>query len=82
MCAYGRGDAVGVRQRDRVVERARAYGASGDGVAVERGDQGELVATRGSVAVGECVDGLGELVHVRAGAVGAGGGIFDGGGVR
>ena len=62
MCADGRGDAVGVGQRDCVIERARTHGTSGDGVAVERGDQGELVATRGSVAVGECVDGLGELV--------------------
>lgn len=62
MCADGRGDAVGIGQRDRVVERARAHGAGGDGVSVEGGDQGELVAARGSVAVGECVGGLGEQV--------------------
>ena len=51
--ADGRGDAVGVGQRNRVVECARAHGAGGDGVSVERGDQGELVAARGSVAVDE-----------------------------
>lgn len=62
VCADSRGDAVGVGKRDRVVERARAHGAGGDGVAVERGDQGELVAARGAVAVGECVGGLGKLV--------------------
>ena len=62
MCADGRGDAIGVGQRDRVVECARAHGAGGDGVAVERGDQGELVAARSAVAVGEGVGGLGELV--------------------
>ena len=62
MCADGRGDAVGIGQRDRVVERARAHGAGGDGMSVERGDQGELVAARGAVAACECVGGLRKLV--------------------
>ena len=67
MCADGRGDAVGVGKGDRVVECARTHGTSGDGVAVERGDQGELVAARGAVAAGECVGGL--VLGLLAGSV-------------
>ena len=39
-----------------------AHGAGGDGMSVERGDQGELVAARGAVAACECVGGLRKLV--------------------
>ena len=67
MCADGRGDAVGVGQRDRVVERTRAHGAGGDGVAVEGGDQCELISARGAVVIGEQVPLLRWLVNAQVG---------------
>lgn len=66
MGANGRRHAVSAGQRDRVVERTRAHGAGGNGVAVKRRDQGEFVAARGAVAVGERVAGLRKVVNVVA----------------
>lgn len=82
MGADGGGDGVGAGQGDGVVERAGVQAAGGDGVAVEGGDQRQIVGAGGTVAVGECGGVLGELMHVRADVVGAGGGLVGGGVVR
>ena len=60
--ADGRGDAIGVGQRDRVVECSRPDAAGGHRMAIKRGDQRQLLTARGAVVVGECAGGLGELV--------------------
>lgn len=62
--ADGGCDGVGVGQRDRVVECAGVQAAGGDGVAVERGDQRQLVGAGRAVAVGERVAGLRKVVNV------------------
>lgn len=80
--ADGGGDGVGAGQGDGVVECAGVQAAGGDGVAVERGDQRQIVGTGGAVVVGESGGVPGELVHVRAGVVGAGGGLVGGGVVQ
>lgn len=80
--ADGGGDGVGLGQSDGVIECAGAQAAGGDGVAVERGNQRQIVGAGGSVAVGEGGGVPGELVHVRASGVGAGGAMVGGGGVR
>ena len=53
MGADGRGDAIGVGQRDRVIECARPDAAGGDRMAIKRGDQRQLLTAGGAVAIGK-----------------------------
>lgn len=61
MGANSRGIAVGLRQRNHVVERARSPSACRDGVAVEGRYQREFVSACSAIAVGETGAGLYEL---------------------
>ncbi|QGS35151.1 Eco29kI family restriction endonuclease [Corynebacterium xerosis] len=51
--ADGRGEAIGVGQRDRVIECARPDAAGSDRMALKRGDQRQLFTAGGAVAIGK-----------------------------
>ena len=63
--ADGRGDAVCVGQRDRVIECSRPDAAGGDRMAIKRGDQRQFVAARGTVALGKGGGVLPDLLDAR-----------------